>query len=76
MKAAIRGSREHISAEIDDVDSPTAEEAFEKTTLSINQQKIIKGESLEWSKQRNIDQLIMYATHFLINNSAYRCVAT
>lgn len=43
MKAAIRGSREHVAAEIDDVDSPTAEEAFEKTTLSINKQKIVKG---------------------------------
>lgn len=44
MKAAIRGSREHIPAEVDDVDSPTVEEAFEKTTLSINKQKIVKGE--------------------------------
>lgn len=44
MKAAMRGSREQIPAEVDDVDSPTAEEAFEKTTLSINKQKIVKGE--------------------------------
>jgi hypothetical protein len=44
MKAAIRGSREQVSAEVDDVDSPTVEEAFEKTTISINKQKIVKGE--------------------------------
>lgn len=43
MKAAIRASREHVDAEVDDVDSPIAEEAFEKTTLSINKQKIVKG---------------------------------
>lgn len=44
MKAASRGSGDPIPAEIDDVDSPTAEEAFEKATLSINKQKIVKGE--------------------------------
>jgi hypothetical protein len=44
MKAAIRGSREHIAAEVDDVDSPTVEEAFEKTTLSINKTRVVKGE--------------------------------
>lgn len=43
MQAAIRGSREHVAAEIDDGDSPTVEEAFEKTTLSINKQKTVKG---------------------------------
>ncbi|CRK97396.1 CLUMA_CG010786, isoform A [Clunio marinus] len=42
MKAAIRGSREHVGADDDEVDSPTAEEAFEKATLSINKQKVIK----------------------------------
>lgn len=41
MKAAIRGSREHVSAEVDD--SPTVEEAFDQSTLSINKQKIVKG---------------------------------
>lgn len=46
MKAAIRGSREHIAAEVDDVDSPTSEEAFEKATLSINKQKIVKGKRM------------------------------
>jgi len=40
MKAAIRGSREHVSAEVDD--SPTVEEAFDQSTLSINKQKIVK----------------------------------
>jgi hypothetical protein len=44
MKAAIRGSREQISTESDDVDSPTVEEAFEKTTISIEKQKVVKGE--------------------------------
>ena len=47
MKAAIRGSREQVSAEIDDVDSPTVEEAFDKTTLSIDKQKIVKGKKIE-----------------------------
>lgn len=49
MKAAIRGSREQISTEVDDVDSPTVEEAFEKTTLTIDKQKIVKGEQLSMS---------------------------
>lgn len=44
MKAVSRGTGEQMPAEIDDVDSPTAEEAFEKATLSINKQKIVKGE--------------------------------
>lgn len=43
MKAVIRGSREQISDEVEDADSPTVEEAFEKTTISINKQKIVKG---------------------------------
>lgn len=43
MNAAIHGSREHVSAEVDDGESPTVEEAFEKTTLSINKQKIVNG---------------------------------
>jgi hypothetical protein len=46
MISAIRGSREHIAAEIDDVDSPTVEEAFEKTTLSINKTKVVKGKTM------------------------------
>lgn len=41
----MRGSHEQITAEVDDVDSPTVEEAFEKTTLSINKQKIVKGKN-------------------------------
>lgn len=47
MHAAIRGSREHIPVEIDDNESPTAEEAFEKSTLSIDQSrdKTVKGKS-------------------------------
>lgn len=47
MHAAIRGSREHIPVEIDDAESPTAEEAFEKSTLTIDQskEKTVKGES-------------------------------
>lgn len=46
MHAAIRGSREHIpSVEVDDLESPSAEEAFEKSTLAIdsNKEKNIKG---------------------------------
>lgn len=46
MKAMIRGSREQVSADVDDVDSPTVEEAFEQTTISIEKQKVIKGESV------------------------------
>jgi hypothetical protein len=47
MHAAIRGSREHIPTEIDETESPSAEEAFEKSTLSIdqNKDKTVKGES-------------------------------
>lgn len=49
MHAAIRGSREHIpSVEVDEIESPTAEEAFEKSTLAIdndsNKEKNVKGE--------------------------------
>lgn len=45
MQAIIRGSREHVSSEIlDDADSPVndIEEAFERTTLSIARDKIVK----------------------------------
>ena len=54
MKAAIRGSREHISVEVDEGDSPTVEEAFEKATISIEKQKIVKGET-----QRMIHDFVM-----------------
>lgn len=48
MQAAIRGSRDHIAVEVDDADSPTVEEAFEQTTVTINKQKTVKGES--WTR--------------------------
>ena len=44
MQAIIRGSREHVSSEIlEDADSPVVEEAFERTTLAITRDKIVKG---------------------------------
>ncbi|XP_070500850.1 sorting nexin-20 [Chironomus tepperi] len=43
MQAIIRGSREHVSSEIlEDADSPVVEEAFERTTLAITRDKIVK----------------------------------
>lgn len=46
MQAVIRGSREQISSDIlEDSESPVndVEEAFERTTLSISREKIVKG---------------------------------
>lgn len=48
MHAAIRGSREHIpsSVEVDEIESPSAEEAFEKSLCRIdssNKEKMVKG---------------------------------
>lgn len=48
MKAAIRGSREHVAEQVE-ADSPIneVEEAFEKTTLSLTREnKIVKGNFL------------------------------
>lgn len=47
MQAIIRGSREHVTSDIIDNDSPVneVEEAFEKATLSITKEnnKVVKG---------------------------------
>lgn len=44
MQAIIGASREHVSSEIlEDADSPVVEEAFERTTLAITRDKIVKG---------------------------------
>lgn len=49
MHAVIRGSNHHESSEIDN-DSPVndVEEAFERTTLSISRDKIVKGMCFVW----------------------------
>lgn len=60
MQAAIRGSREHVAAEVDDGDSPTVEEAFEKTTLSINKQKTVKGKMSHCERKQRKNQLIQF----------------
>lgn len=67
MISAIRGSREHIAAEIDDVDSPTVEEAFEKTTLSMNKTKVVKGkrnESQHVNKDKSADLIHSFSSFY------------
>lgn len=47
MQAVIRSSREQVDSDVLDADSPIneVEEAFERTTLSISRDKLVKGKT-------------------------------
>jgi len=68
VQAIIRGSREHVSSEIlDEADSPVVEEAFERTTLAISRDKIVKGEFFLYYIQPNVASCIFpFILHILI----------